>query len=84
MLCLIVFFQLFSLHVTLMAKSRQHLQLLLQAGKNAPKGQICRVKRCHFSLRLYYRQEEGKAGEALGKEGIGRNSAGKKDIFCVV
>lgn len=34
-------FELFSLRVTLMAKRRKHLQLLLLVGRTVHKGQIC-------------------------------------------
>lgn len=34
-------FKLFSLHVTLVAKGRKHLQLLLLVGRIVHKGQIC-------------------------------------------
>lgn len=70
-------FQPFSLQVPLKTKSRKHLQSA--AGrKNAHRGQICRAKRCHFSLHLCYRQEEDQSGETLGKEGNGKNSEEKK------
>ena len=44
------FFQLSSLHVTSMAKSRKHLQSLPWTGTNTHKGQTCRAKRCLFLL----------------------------------
>lgn len=73
-------FQLFSLQVPLKTKSRKHLQSA--AGrKNAHRGQICRAKRCHFSLHLCQRHKEDKSGETQWKEGNDKNSEGKKYIF---
>lgn len=74
-------FQLFSLHVTLTAKSRKHLQSLLLASKNAPQGQICRVKKVPFLLTFVLQTGIKQVRRSTEERG---NSAGKKDIFCVV
>lgn len=74
-------FQLFSLHATFMAKSRTHLQLLLLASKNTPQGQICRVKKVLFLLTFILQTGIKQVRRNTEEKG---NSAGKKDIFCVV